>query len=551
MLLELTLRNFAIIDELTVNFGEGLNILTGETGAGKSVIVDAINLILGEKASTDLIKSDKEEALIEALFGISKKRELKDKLISSGLESKGDEVVIKRVIPRAGRSRVYINGSIATFNLLEQIVEGLVDIFSQQEHQTLLKEERHLEVLDEFGGLGSLTGRVSELYKGTTKLKREIEELERDQKNKIEREDFLRFQCKEIDSVRLEPGEDERLEEERKKLANAERLFSVANEAYGILYEGEKAVTDVLKRIRNQIDEVAKIDASLVDVAKSIEKGTIEIQDAAFTLRGYASNISFDPQRLSSIEIRLEEIKKLKRKYGGSIIEILEKRKSLEDELGRISGGGERIEALKKDVEFVESELNNCARELSEKRRQAAGRLMLSVSKELGEVGIKGGKLLVEFEKKPISELGFERVSFLFSANPDEKPKPLTRVVSGGELSRIMLVLKEILARVEGGSVLIFDEADSGIGGAVAETVGRKIKNLSKRYQVICITHLPQVAKFADTHFRVTKMLKGNKTRVQIKALDDNKRVEELGRMLGGIKVTEKTIEAAREMLKN
>ena len=551
MLLELTLRNFAIIDELTVNFGEGLNILTGETGAGKSVIVDAINLILGEKASTDLIKSDKEEALIEALFGISKKRELKDKLISSGLESKGDEVVIKRVIPRAGRSRVYINGSIATFNLLEQIVEGLVDIFSQQEHQTLLKEERHLEVLDEFGGLGSLTRRVSELYKGTTKLKREIEELERDQKNKIEREDFLRFQCKEIDSVRLEPGEDERLEEERKKLANAERLFSVANEAYGILYEGEKAVTDVLKRIRNQIDEVAKIDASLVDVAKSIEKGTIEIQDAAFTLRGYASNISFDPQRLSSIEIRLEEIKKLKRKYGGSIIEILEKRKSLEDELGRISGGGERIEALKKDVEFVESELNNCARELSGKRRQAAGRLMLSVSKELGEVGIKGGKLLVEFEKKPISELGFERVSFLFSANPDEKPKPLTRVVSGGELSRIMLVLKEILARVEGGSVLIFDEADSGIGGAVAETVGRKIKNLSKRYQVICITHLPQVAKFADTHFRVTKMFRGNKTRVQIKALNYDERVEELGRMLGGIKVTEKTIEAAREMLKN
>ena len=551
MLLELTLRNFAIIDELTVSFGEGLNILTGETGAGKSIIVDAINLILGEKASSDLIKSEKEGALIEALFDISKKKELKDKLISLGFESNGDEVVIKRVISRAGRSRVYINGSIATFNLLEQIVEGLVDIFSQHEHQTLLKEERHLGVLDEFGVLKSLTERVSDLYHKTTKLKREIEELERDQKNKIEREDFLGFQCKEIDSIRLELGEDERLEEERKKLANAERLFSVANNAYGILYEGEKAVTDILKRIRNQIEEVAKIDAALVEVAKSIEKGTIEIQDAAFTLRDYASNISFDPNGLSSIEIRLEEIKKLKRKYGGSIIEILEKRKSLEEELGRISGGGERIEALKKDLERVESELNKCARELSEKRRHAAGRLMLAVSKELGEVGIKSGKLLVEIQEKPISELGFERVSFLFSANPDEKPKPLTRVVSGGELSRIMLVLKEILARVEGGSVLIFDEADSGIGGAVAETVGRKIKNLSKRYQVICITHLPQVAKFADTHFRVTKMFRGNKTRVQIKALNYDERVEELGRMLGGIKVTEKTIEAAREMLKD
>jgi len=429
MLLELTLRNFAIIDELTVSFGEGLNILTGETGAGKSIIVDAINLILGEKASSDLIKSEKEGALIEALFDISKKKELKDKLISLGFESNGDEVVIKRVISRAGRSRVYINGSIATFNLLEQIVEGLVDIFSQHEHQTLLKEERHLGVLDEFGVLKSLTERVSDLYHKTTKLKREIEELERDQKNKIEREDFLGFQCKEIDSIRLELGEDERLEEERKKLANAERLFSVANNAYGILYEGEKAVTDILKRIRNQIEEVAKIDAALVEVAKSIEKGTIEIQDAAFTLRDYASNISFDPNGLSSIEIRLEEIKKLKRKYGGSIIEILEKRKSLEEELGRISGGGERIEALKKDLERVESELNKCARELSEKRRHAAGRLMLAVSKELGEVGIKSGKLLVEIQEKPISELGFERVSFLFSANPDEKPKPLTRVV--------------------------------------------------------------------------------------------------------------------------
>ncbi|MGH7801627.1 MAG: DNA repair protein RecN [Thermodesulfobacteriota bacterium] len=551
MLLELTLRNFAIIDELTVSFGEGLNILTGETGAGKSIIVDAINLILGEKASSDLIKSEREGALIEALFDIGKKKELKDKLSSLGFESNGDEVVIKRVISRSGRSRVYINGSIATFNLLEQIVEGLVDIFSQHEHQTLLKEERHLGVLDEFGVLKSLTERVSDLYHKTTKLKREIEELERDQKNKIEREDFLRFQCKEIDSIRLELGEDERLEEERKKLANAERLFSVANNAYGILYEGEKAVTDILKRIRNQIEEVARIDAALVEVAKSVEKGTIEIQDAAFTLRDYASNISSDPHELSSIEIRLEEIKKLKRKYGGSIIEILEKRKSLEEELGRISGGGERIGALKKDLERVESELNKCARELSEKRRQAAGRLMLAVSKELGEVGIKSGKLLVEFQEKPISELGFERVSFLFSANPDEKPKPLTRVVSGGELSRIMLVLKEILARVEGGSVLIFDEADSGIGGAVAETVGRKIKNLSKKHQVICITHLPQVAKFADTHFRVTKMFRGNKTRVQIKALNYDERVEELGRMLGGIKVTEKTIEAAREMLKN
>jgi DNA repair protein RecN (Recombination protein N) len=551
MLLELTLRNFAIIDELTISFGEGLNILTGETGAGKSIIVDAINLILGERASSDLIKSEKEEAQIEALFDISKKRGLRDKLISLGFESKGDEVVIKRVISRAGRGRIFINGSIATFHLLEQIIEGLVDIFSQQEHQTLLKEEKHIEVLDEFGGLGGLTEGVSGLFHQTSKLKREIEELKTNLRNQVEREDFLRFQCSEIDSIRPEPGEDERLEEERKKLANAERLFSVTHEAYSFIYEGERAIIDTLKRIRNQIEELSKIDTTLLEAAKSIEKGTIDIQEVAFTLRDYASNISFDPNRLSSIESRLEEIKRLKRKYGASIHEILVKRKSLEEELGKISSREIRIEALMKDVERVESELNVCASELSEKRRRAADRLALAVAKELGEVGIKGGKFAVEFEEKSISECGFERAIFLFSANPDEKPKPLSRIASGGELSRIMLVLKEVLARVEGGSVLIFDEADSGIGGAVAETVGRKIKNLSKRYQVICITHLPQVAKFADKHFRVTKTFKGNRTKVEVKALNDDERVEELGRMLGGLKVTEKTMEAAREMLKH
>lgn len=551
MLLELSLKNFAIIDELSVSFGEGLNVLTGETGAGKSIIVDAINLILGDKASADLIKSEKEETQIEALFDTKKNRGLKDKLISFGFEPKGDELVIKRIISRTGRSRLFINGSIATFLILERIVEGLIDIFSQHNHQTLLREERHLEVLDEFGGLRTLAEKVSELYRDSSEIKRELEELERNLRAQVEREDFLRFECKEIDESRLLPDEDKKLEEERRKLANAERLYSTSQEAYEVLYEGEKAVSDILKRTRNQIEEAAKIDVTLAEVAKSIEKGIVEIQDAAFTLRDYASDIRFDSNRLNSIENRLEEIKRLKRKYGGTIEEILEKRKDIEEELKKISGHEEKVETLKKDLERVESELHICARELSEKRREAAGRLTLTVEKELGEVGMKSGRFVVEFEEKTISASGREKVTFLFSANPDERPKPLARVASGGELSRIMLVLKEILARVEGGSVLIFDEADSGIGGAVAETVGRKIKNLSKRYQVICITHLPQVAKFADTHFGVRKTFESDKTRVQVKVLNGDERIEELGRMIGGLKVTEKTIEAAREMLQN
>jgi DNA repair protein RecN (Recombination protein N) len=551
MLLELTLRNFTIIDELSVSFGEGLNVLTGETGAGKSIIVDAINLILGEKASADIVRSDKDEAQIEALFDIKGNINLREKLVSFGLESEGDELLIKRIISRTGRSRLFINGSIATFLILEQIVEGLIDIFSQHNHQTLLREENHLEVLDEFGGLKSLSRRVAEIYQNATDVKKELGELERNLRNQIEREDFLRFQLREVDEARLLPDEDERLEEEKRKLANAERLYTTAQEAYEILYEGEEAVSDILKRVRSQIEEAVRIDTTLVEVAKSIEKCIVEIQDAAFTLRDYVSDVRFDPDRLNSIENRLEEIKRLKRKYGGTLIEIMERRKQIEEELGKMSVNEEKMEALKNNLNRLESDLQVRARELSVKRREAAEKLASMVEKELSGVGMKSGKFAVEFEERAISGSGCEKASFLFSANPDEKPKPLTKVASGGELSRIMLVLKETLARVEGGSVLIFDEADSGIGGAIAETVGRKIKNLSKKYQVICITHLPQVAKFADTHFRVTKTFKGDKTKVHVKALSGNERVEELGRMIGGLKVTEKTIEAAREMLQN
>jgi DNA repair protein RecN (Recombination protein N) len=551
MLLELTLKNFTIIDELSVSFSEGLNVLTGETGAGKSIIVDAINLILGEKASADIVRSDKDEAQIEALFDIKGNTGLKERLFSFGFEAKGDELLIKRVISRAGRSRLFINGSIATFLILEQIVDGLIDIFSQHNHQTLLKEENHLKVLDEFGGLKSLSQRVSEIYRDSTEIKREIEEIERNLRNRIEREDFLRFQLREIDEAKLLPDEEEKLEEERRKLANAERLYSTAQEAYETLYEGERAVFDILKMVRNRIEEAAKIDITLVEVAKSIEKGIVEIQDAAFTLRDYASDVRFDPDRLSSIDNRLEEIRRLKRKYGRTITEVMEKKKQIEEELGKISIHEERIETLKENLNRLESDLRVRVRELSQKRREVAEKLILAVEKELGGVGMKNGKFTVEFEEKAISASGCEKVSFLFSANPDEKPKPLIKIASGGELSRIMLVLKETLARVEGSSVLIFDEADSGIGGAIAETVGRKIKNLSKKHQVICITHLPQVAKFADTHFRVTKTFKDDKTKVQVKPLNADERVEELGRMIGGLKITEKTLEAAREMLQN
>ncbi|MGH7792686.1 MAG: DNA repair protein RecN, partial [Thermodesulfobacteriota bacterium] len=348
----------------------------------------------------------------------------------------------------------------------------------------------------------------------------------------------------------LQAGEDGRLEDERGRLANAERLYSIVQEAYESLYEGQKSALDILKRVNMQVEGAIKIDSGLTETSKSIERGVVEIQDAAFALRDYASEIRFDPDRLNSIDNRLQEIRKLKRKYNGDIEEILEKRRIMEEDLAKISRYEERVKALGEEIHKLEVRINESAKELSEKRHSAATRLISEVRDELGKVSMKGGKFVVDFHKKELSSSGYDKSTFLFSANPDEEPKPLTRVVSGGELSRIMLVLKEILARVEGGSVLIFDEADSGVGGAVAETVGRKIKNLSKTYQVICITHLPQIAKFADTHFTVAKTFENNKTRVQVKVLDYEERVKELARMLGGLKITEKTVEAAREMLK-
>ncbi|GBD39573.1 DNA repair protein RecN [bacterium HR37] len=549
MLLGLNLKNFAIIDELSLEFGERLNIITGETGAGKSIIVDAINLILGDKASTDHIKSGREEAHIEALFDVSKNSIVRERLSNLGFEVKEGELIVKRVISRGGRGRVFINGSIATSSILEQVTEGLIDIFSQHEHQSLLREEMHLVVLDEFAGLSGLRQKLEELYSSYIALYRELEEIGKELNEKNKREDFLRFQLNEIDSAFLRPGEEESLEEERKKLLNAERLFSLTNESYGILYENEDSVLDVLKRIYNGIEKESEYDVTLADIGRSLERCIVELREIAFALRDYAMGVYYDPDKLSMIEARLQEIKRLRMKYGATVEEILEKRKAIESELKNLHRAEDRMKSIMEKTKEIEREVQKCAKELSEKRKKAAIKLSEAVMRELKEVGIEKGVFTVGFEQKRLSPTGLDRVTFLFSANPDEEPKPLTKVASGGELSRVMLVLKEVLARVEGSSVLVFDEADSGIGGAVAEAVGRKIKRLSQNYQVICITHLPQIAKFADRHFRVVKNFRSGKTEVKVESLEGEERVREIARMLSGFKVTEKTLEAAREML--
>jgi DNA repair protein RecN (Recombination protein N) len=551
VILGLTLKNFTIIEDLSVGLSSGLNIITGETGAGKSVIVDAINIILGDKASPDNIKSGKEEAHIEALFDISSDEVIQERLKSSGFDISSGELLIKRVIYPNARSRVFINGSLSTLTLLSTITQGLVDIFNQHEHQSLLKEENHLKILDNFGETANEVSRLREQYQNYLETKKELDDLIQSQKDRFEKEDYLKYQLSEIDGAGLQLGEDEKLEAEKLKLINTERLNSTTQGAYDILYESESSILGSLQRLSDDLLNSGKIDSTLGEIGQSIEKGMLQIQDAAFSLRDYNSELTHDSGRLDIVEDRIHLIGDLKRKYGESVSQIILKRDEIEKELNNIEHLDERVKSLSNESQMLMDELLNLAGKISKKRKQSSKKLTSVLENELNEVGIKGGQFHIEFTDKEISSNGIDDISFLFSANPDEKPKPLTKVASGGELSRIMLVLKEVIARVEGGSVIIFDEADSGVGGAVAEAVGQKIRKLSQSYQVICITHLPQVAKFADSHLAVSKTHNDNKTQVTIKSLEGDERVFELARMIGGFNITQKTIDAAYEMLKH
>lgn len=549
MLLELSLKNFVIIDKLSVQFGEGLNVITGETGAGKSLIVDALGLVLGGKSSADYVRSGEDEAEVEALFLIKDNKSVRERLTRAGIGS-GDELVVKRVISRSGRGRIYINGSLSTSSILSHVSAGLVDVFSQHEHQSLLREENHIRVLDEFGGNGETLAKFQALYREWSELCEELKWLSERARSELEREDYLRFQASEIDRINPEPGEYERLSEERARLEGAEEIRNVAASAYNALYEGDASIVEGLGGVISRVEATLRYDPSFFEpLVERLLRVLHELEDSAFLLRDYAERTTVDPVRLEWVEARLAELSRLKRKYGLEIEGILDKRKEIEKELLSIQNFDIRANELRQLIQEKYSSLVQVCGELSSRRRQSAVELAERVKGELGKVGLADADFVVRFEERPLSQWGMERASFYFTANPDEEPKPLAKVASGGELSRIMLVLKEAISCIVGSSVLIFDEADAGIGGAVAEAVGMKIKNLSKRYQVISITHLPQVAKFADRHFAVIKTFTNGKTNVFINELRGEERVRELARMLGGLTVTRKTLEAAREML--
>ena len=550
MLVELRLKNFAIIDDISINFGGNLNIITGETGTGKSLIVDAINIILGDRFTADHAKSSEKQTSVEALFEVPEDSGITEKLEQFGIGDFQGELLIKRVLNPGGKNRVYINGSIATLGTLSEVTDGLVNMFGQHEHQSLLKKNNYLSYLDTLSKLEHELSRYKATYAELTRTENELEVLRKKEREGAEKEDYLRFQVEEIKKVSPAPNEDSELEAEKIRLENSERFSSSLGSATGLVYEGESSAIGFLKQALSHLEKVSDLDSSLGELRDRIAAILIETEDVFYGLSEFAGKIEHNPERLEDVLSRLEEIKRLKRKHGDSIEEIIEKQQQIESELEGLESSAEMMGEIECRRDLLKEEVSAAASSISARRKAGAKRLQDLFSEQAESVGLKNARFEVEFTEKKLSADGTDSVQFLFSANPGQAPRPVNRVASGGELSRIMLLLKSFVSTGDAGSIFIFDEVDAGIGGVVAESIGKKIKNLSDESQVVCITHLPQVAKFANTHLLVAKEFSEGETDVSVDALSEEERVMEIGRMLAGKSVSEKTFEVARELIK-
>jgi DNA repair protein RecN (Recombination protein N) len=554
MLAELNIRNFAIIDELKINFGHGFNVISGETGAGKSIIIGAVSLLLGDRASTDIIRSSEDSATVEALFDISQNDPLKEKL--KHLEFyEGDDLIIKRIVSRSGKNKIYINGNLTTLGTLSDIAESLVNICSQHEHQILLNTDNHIDVLDEFAGLLPLRAEYANLHSHYQLLITRLNDLQSINQKKQEREDLLRFQLKEIEAADIKSGEDISLLEEKKVLSNINKLMDYAGAAYEVLYGKKASVLELLLGVITNLEEIKKIDPSLTVSGEDINDLYYRLEDYALTIRDYTKRLTFDPERLESIDERLELLGRLKRKYGGSLELIFKQREEMEKDLQEISSADEEIKRVSNTINQQQTILKEKAFFLSEKRQEATVVLKKAIEDEIRFLRMDKANFEVISKRQDKNDnitftpKGIDNVEFYLATNTGEDLKPLNRIASGGELSRIILAMKNALAKTNAIGTMIFDEVDNGIGGATAEVVGKKIRDVSMHHQVLCITHLPQIACFADRHYRVLKVVSGKRMISAVDGLSDEQRVDEITRMIGGVELTEKAREHAREML--
>jgi DNA repair protein RecN (Recombination protein N) len=564
VLRELRVRNLAVIESLTVPFGPGLNVLTGETGAGKSILIDALTLLLGERAQpAETIRAGAESATIEAVFDAPRKSPVATLLQEHGITLEDGQLVVRRELVRGGRGRVFLNDANTTLALLERLGETLVEVHGQHEHQALLRSARHLDLLDAFAGLGILRDRLRQRHDEWRSASAELDALRVSARDQVARTTQYRETMAEIDGARLRPSEEEELREERRRLVNAERLAEGATGAYRELYDDPASAVERAGRAASLLRDLARIDPEIQPTIQALDTALVHLDETARVLRSYRDGVVFDPPRLDAIERRMDEIGRLKRKYGESVEAVLTLRVRLETDLEGLARAGEDEGRLAERVERLRTELVTRATDLAERRDQAVGRLETSVLAELAALDLEGavfrvrlvreragqGELGVGPEAWRLGPKGVDQAEFLFSGNAGEDARPLARIASGGELSRTMLALKVVLAATDAVPVLIFDEVDVGIGGKTADTVGKKLRQVSRTRQVLCVTHLPQIAAYADQHFRVEKREDDGRTATTVAALVKNDRVREVARMLGGESVTDTSLQHALELI--
>jgi DNA repair protein RecN (Recombination protein N) len=564
MLVELRIKDLAIIDEIDIGFSKGLNVLTGETGAGKSIIINAVNMLLGDRASEGSIRTGAEQGTVEALFDFSEYPRAEEKLRAMGFAG-AREILIKRTVTRSGRSKLFVNQELSTLTTISRIGEALLSVYGQYEHQSLQKAERHIDILDEYGRMTVPRRRYEKAFGEMEGFRKERADLKERESQTIRDRELMMFQSQEIAGANLHEGEEEALKEQKTILSNAEKLFEWADVAERALYSDESSVSEKLATALQKVREISRIDSSIEALAKTIESSIYQLEEVAYTLRDYREEVECDPERLEAVEHRFEEIRRLKMKYGQTIDEILQFKDRVDRQLENLDSNRARIEKLEERLADAEQKTVELARNLSRDREKTAAGFQKVMEKELASLGMGRTVFEVRFgvdrlrtrEKwvavhgVSLGPRGMDTVEFYISPNVGEEPRPLNRIASGGELSRIMLAIKGIIASAEPGQTLIFDEVDAGVGGAVAEVVGKKLKDLSLYHQVLCVTHLPQIASFADVHHRVTKTARQNRTLTLARELNAEEKVDEIARMLGGIKITEKTRAHASEMIQN
>jgi len=565
MLKQLSIKNFTIIENLHICFSDGLTILSGETGAGKSIIINAVNLLLGSRASAKLIRTGAETAELEALFKITPESRV-FKILEEQGGKPSEELLIRRIISRGDRHRIYINGHFATIQMLSRLTENMTSISGQHAHQGLLKEDFQLMVIDQFGSLISVRSKNSRLFHEIIPLIQKLRKLNNIRDRQAEHINLLEFQKKEIIDASIKPGEDASLEQERIRLKNGEELYKAVYSSIEELYSANGAIVERLVEVKKNLERASEIDPELLSKAKDLNKASFRIEDIAEELRTYLKIIPPDDKRLEEVESRLDILTRLKRKYGGTLESVISHLETIDQELSGIENISGQINDIETKLSELHRELSMLSLDLSSKRSQTAKLLAKKVEKELISLRMSGTKFKISLQTIPasdnsdphlvvkgntINETGIDQANFLIAPNVGEDLKPMASIASGGELSRIVLALKAILAEKGSVETLVFDEVDAGIGGSVAEAVGKKLSKLARYHQIICITHLPQIAKFGDNHFRITKNVSQGRTITSINPLNEKDRIKEIARMLGGMEITKTTLEYAREMLQS